>query len=74
MDLAFKAFKTSFVHGVNLKELFPHNMPEWQVAIKRFLDLLVATILLILTAPVTIAAAIAIRLDSKGPIRHCLQR
>ncbi len=73
-DVVTGPFKTSFVHGVDLKELFPHNMPEWQVALKRILDLSVATLLLLLTLPITLTAALAIRLDSPGPIFYAQER
>ncbi len=40
----------------------------WQLAAKRSFDLIAAIAALVLTAPIWIAAALAIKLDSRGPI------
>lgn len=40
----------------------------WPLAVKRTLDVTLSALLLLLFSPVLLAAAIAIRLDSKGPI------
>ncbi len=42
--------------------------PSWYPAAKRTIDLLLALVLLVLIAPVWVLIAIAIRLDSRGPI------
>jgi exopolysaccharide biosynthesis polyprenyl glycosylphosphotransferase len=41
---------------------------EGQLAVKRVLDLLGASILIVLAAPILIATALAIRIESRGPI------
>lgn len=43
------------------------ELPPVQAALKRLLDIVVATSLLVVFAPLMIGIAIAIRLDSKGP-------
>ncbi len=73
-DVVTGPFKTSFVQGLNLKELFPHHMPGWQVALKRVIDLAVASLLLLVSSPLLIFAAIAIRMDSKGSIFYSQER
>jgi lipopolysaccharide/colanic/teichoic acid biosynthesis glycosyltransferase len=41
--------------------------PTWQAAVRRTADILVSGTTLLLTSPILIAVAIAIRLDSRGP-------
>ena len=43
-------------------------MPEWEKKAKRIMDLIVSLLILLLSSPATILTAIAIKLDSKGPI------
>ena len=40
----------------------------WQLAAKRSFDVVVALLALVVTAPIWIATAIAIKLDSRGPV------
>jgi len=46
----------------------PVTRGGWRAAAKRSFDTVIAAIALVLTAPITILAAIAIKLDSKGPV------
>jgi exopolysaccharide biosynthesis polyprenyl glycosylphosphotransferase len=46
----------------------PSASPRWALATKRVFDVVVAAILLVLTAPLVAASAVAIKLTSKGPI------
>lgn len=47
-----------------------YNAPleDWQVSIKRFIDVSVALAVLVLTAPIILVAAIAIKLTDGGPV------
>ena len=47
---------------------------SWRTEAKRLLDVFASTMLLVISAPVLIAAAIAIRLDSSGPIFFIQER
>jgi len=47
---------------------------SWRTEAKRLLDLFASTILLVISAPLLIAAAIAIKLDSSGPIFFIQER
>lgn len=44
-----------------------HHRP-WKLAVKRAIDVVVASTALVLTLPIWLAAMVAIKLDSKGPI------
>ena len=48
--------------------LEPIELKRWQFAVKRILDLVMSSIVLLLLSPVLIAAAIAIKLEDHGPV------
>jgi len=60
-------------HDIALVPLAPH-IPLWRENIKRLLDILFTTILLILTSPIYLAAALLIRVTSRGPIIFSQER
>jgi sugar transferase (PEP-CTERM system associated) len=43
------------------------NQGAWRTAVKRVFDIFCATLLIVLTAPLMIGAAIAIKIESRGP-------
>ena len=49
-------------------------MLSWRTEFKRLLDLLIATVFLLLLLPLFVIAAIAIKLDSRGPVLFVQQR
>jgi exopolysaccharide biosynthesis polyprenyl glycosylphosphotransferase len=53
-----------------------HSAPpfSWRTEAKRIFDLLVALVMLLLTSPIFLLAAIAIKLDSRGPIFFVQER
>jgi exopolysaccharide biosynthesis polyprenyl glycosylphosphotransferase len=67
-------YRTNLVHGFELQELFAYNMPPWQVRMKRILDIVFALFLLVCTFPITLVTAIAVKLDSKGPVFYSQER
>lgn len=50
------------------------NMPAWQIAFKRFFDILSSATMLILLMPLFIYFAIAIKINSKGPVFYKQER
>ncbi len=66
--------RTSQIYGFPLIDIMPQLMPEWEKKVKRLLDIIVSFLILILTLPVSLAAAIAIKLDSKGPALFIQER
>jgi len=50
------------------------NMPDWQVSVKRFVDIVVSAIALILLSPFFLYFAIQIKRDSKGPVFYMQER
>ena len=73
-----KNFKTSsqpmLVHSKELQELFVLNLLPWQATVKRIMDIAIALFLLLLTSPLLLITALAIKLDSKGSIFYKQQR
>lgn len=55
------------LYGISLIGVSDLRLTAWQSAVKRALDILVSAVLLILTAPLMAATALAVRLDSPGP-------
>ncbi|MBE0539450.1 MAG: undecaprenyl-phosphate glucose phosphotransferase [Ignavibacterium sp.] len=60
--------RTSQLYGIPLIDIMPELMPEWEKKLKRISDVVISLIILVLTLPLNIFVALAIRLDSKGPI------
>jgi exopolysaccharide biosynthesis polyprenyl glycosylphosphotransferase len=48
--------------------LEPVTLSRWQLATKRVMDLVLATIVLIIAAPVLVVAALAVKLSDGGPV------
>ena len=67
-------FKANLVYGFELQELFAFTMPPWQVRVKRIMDLVVAGFIGLLSFPLWIFAAIAIKLQDGGPIFYSQER
>ena len=66
--------KTSQIYGMPLIDLMPQLMPEWERKLKRLFDILIALIVLIVTVPLDLIIAIAIKVDSPGAIFFIQER
>ncbi|WP_348344273.1 sugar transferase [Ignavibacterium sp.] len=66
--------RTSQIYGMPLIDIMPELMPEWERKLKRLLDIVVSIIILTISLPVTIITALAIKLDSEGPIFFTQER
>ena len=60
--------RTNQLYGIPLIEVNPQLMPVWERKVKRLMDILVSLIILIITFPIILIVALAIKLDSKGPV------
>ena len=49
-------------------------MPEWEKRLKRVMDVIVSFLILIISSPVIVIAALAIKLNSKGPVFFTQER
>ena len=62
------------IYGVPLMELLPRVIRPWDESVKRMMDIVVSFIILVVTAPLWIFVALAIRLNSRGPIVYSQER
>jgi exopolysaccharide biosynthesis polyprenyl glycosylphosphotransferase len=62
------------LEGVTVLEVSPPYLPRSSRLIKRAMDLTVASALLVLSLPVVLLIAIAIKLDSRGPVLFTQRR
>jgi exopolysaccharide biosynthesis polyprenyl glycosylphosphotransferase len=73
-DVASGHFKTSAVHGITLKVLFPEHMPAWEAQIKRLMDITFSAAVLVLASPLMLLTALWVKLDSPGPVFYSQER
>lgn len=73
-DILSGQARTSQLYGVPLIDVMPELIPEWERKLKRIMDIVLSIIILIFTLPLTILTAIAIKLDSEGPVFFVQER
>jgi exopolysaccharide biosynthesis polyprenyl glycosylphosphotransferase len=66
--------RTAQIYGMPLIDIMPELMPEWEKRLKRTIDIVVSLLILIVTFPVCLISALAIRLESKGPVFFIQER
>ena len=60
--------KTSQIYGIPLIDIMPELMPEWEKKLKRILDITISFLILVLSLPIDLLFAVAIKINSKGPV------
>lgn len=73
-DIIVGQARTNQIYGFPLIEILPELMPAWEMRVKKIMDIVVASIFLVLFLPVWIIVTIAIKLDSKGPLFYIQDR
>lgn len=73
-DIISGQARTNQIYGFPLIEIMPELMPPWERAVKRMIDIIISFILLFIGLPVWILVAVAIKLNSKGPIFYTQER
>ena len=58
----------SYIGSVPVLDVFDRPIADWDLALKWLFDKVMGSVLLLLCAPVLIAAALAVKLDSPGPV------
>ena len=74
LDILSGSVKTSNLFGALLSDIHTGLMPEWQMHIKRLVDLVFSFFALILSSPLMIYAAIRVKMSSPGPIFYSQER
>ena len=73
-DIISGQARTNQIYGFPLIEISPQLMQPWERVVKRTMDILVSFLILAAGFPVWLAVAIAIKLDSKGPVFYTQER
>lgn len=63
-----KDYRTSMLGAVGLLQLRARPLNDWSAIAKRAEDLIAGSALLVVTLPIFVAAALAVKLTSKGPV------
>ncbi|WP_179959496.1 undecaprenyl-phosphate glucose phosphotransferase [Pannonibacter tanglangensis] len=66
--MRFRSRGSSFIGTVPFVDVVEKPITDWDMVAKRVFDVVVASLAIVALAPVMLATAIAIRLDSKGPV------
>jgi polysaccharide biosynthesis protein PslA len=74
LDILAGSVRTSNIMGPVLIDLHTGLMPEWQLHIKRVIDVILSFFLLLLLAPLLFYIIIKVRLSSTGPILFIQER
>lgn len=73
-DLISGSVKLNYIFGTALIDISPEIMPGWQQNLKRIIDIVFSSLILILSLPFMLFIAILIKLDSKGPVFYLQER
>jgi len=73
-DIVSGQARISSIYGFPLMELRPQLLQPWEAALKRTFDLLVAGFILLAGLPLWFIIALAIKLDSRGPVFYKQER
>jgi polysaccharide biosynthesis protein PslA len=74
LDILSGTVKTSNIFGALLTDIHTGLMPEWQLHIKRLVDVLFSLFALILLSPLLLYAAIRVKLSSVGSVIYSQER
>jgi FlaA1/EpsC-like NDP-sugar epimerase len=66
--LRFRPRSYSYIGAVPVLDVFDRPIADWDIVVKYLFDKIVGTLALIALSPLMLATAIAIKLDSKGPV------
>ncbi|MBX9823515.1 MAG: undecaprenyl-phosphate glucose phosphotransferase [Xanthobacteraceae bacterium] len=66
--LRFRPRSYSYLGSVPVLDVFDRPITDWDVVMKWLFDKIIGSVALVLLSPLMLATAIAIKLDSKGPI------
>jgi len=73
-DIISGQTRTNQIYGFPLIEVMPELMAPWERALKRLLDVSISFLILLLGLPFWLLIALAIKLDSPGPIFYIQER
>jgi exopolysaccharide biosynthesis polyprenyl glycosylphosphotransferase len=73
-DMLIGKVRISSLIGMPLIEINQNIMPVWQIFVKRFSDILLSILAMILLSPLYLVLAIAVKISSPGPVIYSHER
>jgi exopolysaccharide biosynthesis polyprenyl glycosylphosphotransferase len=73
-DIVSGQARLNSIYGVPLIEVMPEILKPWEASLKRALDVVVSVLILVVGAPLWLLVALAIKLDSRGPVFYKQER
>lgn len=73
-DIISGSVKTSNVYDAVLIHIHPDLMPDWQRVCKRFIDIIISGVSLIMLSPFLLFTAIMVKMSSKGGVIYKQER
>ncbi|RMF63070.1 MAG: undecaprenyl-phosphate glucose phosphotransferase [Calditrichaeota bacterium] len=73
-DIVMGQARTNQIYGFPLIDIMPQIMPVWEQKFKRLMDIVVSLVILLAFLPLWLLIAVAIKLDSPGPVFYKQQR
>ena len=74
MDVISGHFKTQQIFGVPLMILLQDHMPAWEAQVKRYIDIVLSSLVLVVGSPAWLMLAAIIRATSPGPAIYNQER
>ena len=66
--------KAEYLEGEPLVSHYTGAMRGWQVTVKRVMDIVISAVSLVILSPLSFLTAIAIKIDSDGPVHYVQER
>jgi exopolysaccharide biosynthesis polyprenyl glycosylphosphotransferase len=73
-DILIGSVKMTAIFQAPLIQIFPDIMPQWQIFVKRVMDILISFVALVILSPLFIFTALGVWFTSKGPIFYSHER
>jgi exopolysaccharide biosynthesis polyprenyl glycosylphosphotransferase len=73
-DIISGQARTNQIYGFPLIEIMPDLMRPWERAVKRGIDICVSSAILVLGLPIWVLVALAIKIESRGPVFYMQER
>ena len=73
-DFLVGGIKLSTIYGAPLVNVLDNNMPNWQLNVKRLMDVVISFFVLLILSPLFCYLAIKVKLSSRGPVFYRQER
>ena len=73
-DIIIGSVKTTSIFEAPLIQISPDLMPDWQMSLKRIIDIVVSILALVILSPVFLGVALIIKFTSRGPVIYSQER